>query len=317
MPDSNYHTCQLCNEVYETLHKLGLHIYDKHVPKSTYGHLACPVCGRKYKYNYRYGLGLHWYQYHSGLFKNTSDQGHHPPSSDPGSLDTMKAGFIRYHSEHGYYPTFREFDKCPYLCSKKYIRKYGGISKLRQSLGLDIVDYGKGSHRQSMGKDALKASIQTENEVKEYLIQRYGEICVHEQKLYGSSKTRLDFFVYAEVNFAVDVFSTHTIEDMGTHLNIKLRKYGDFKSRLYFVVMGGDFLQEDIDALVMNKKLPLPSNMQCLTLEEFKRECLHKLPPLRSAANYTKFQQSELPFLASQHCEIEEGREPSLDTLIK
>jgi len=217
MLDSNCPTCQLCGEVYDNLYQLGLHIFDKHVPKSKYRRFFCPVCRRKYKYGYRHGLGLHWYKHHSGLFKNTSghsevghdltnneadalragfekyyaEHGHYPPGSGLGSLDALKSGFKRFYSEHGHYPTSREVDKCPYLCSARYIQmKYGGLRKLRQSLGLDIVDYGKGSHRQSIGQRAYESSMQTESEVKEYLIQRYGEICVHEERKYGSGKTR-------------------------------------------------------------------------------------------------------------------------------
>jgi hypothetical protein len=226
-------------------------------------------------------------------------------------LDALKAGFKRFYAEHGHYPTSPEVDKCPYLCSARYIQiKYGGLKELRRVLGLDVVDYGKGSHRRAIVERAHKLSIQTENDVKEYLVERYGEICVHEEKKYGSHKARVDFFVYAKVNFAVEVFNTYTIRDLAKNLNVKLHKYADFPFRLYFVVMGGDFLQEEIDALVLNKELRLLPNMQCLTLEEFKKECLHKLPPLRMNVRYTTSQQSEMPLPASYHWEREKDGEP-------
>ena len=221
-----------------------------------------------------------------------------------GSLDAIRSGFERFYSEHGHYPTASEVDKCPYLCSARYIQlKYGGLRELRRYLGLAVVDYGKGSYRQAIGERAHRLSIQTENEVKDYLIERYGEICVHEEKKYGSRKARLDFFVYAKVNFAVEVFNTYTTRNLAANLNIKLHKYADFPFRLYFVVMGGDFLQREIDALVVNKKIRLVPNMQCLTLEEFKKECLRKLPALRMNVEYTAMQQSKMPFLASYSLE--------------
>jgi hypothetical protein len=225
-----------------------------------------------------------------------------------GSLDSIKTGLLQFYREHGHYPTAPEIDNCPYLCSSRYIQqKYGGLRNLRQSLGLDIVDYGKGPHRQALGQRVHRLSMQTENEVKEYLIERYGEICVHEEKKYGSHKARVDFFVYAKANFAVEVFNTYTIRDLAKNLNVKLHKYTDFQFRLYFVVTGGDFLQKEIDALILNKELRLLPNMQCLTLEEFKKECLHKLSPLRMNVRYTTFRQSEMPFFTSYYREREHG----------
>lgn len=199
-----------------------------------------------------------------------------------GTLDAIRAGLVRFHREHGHYPTGPEIDECPYLCSSRYIeRKYGGLRRLREVLGFEVVDYGKGRHRQGIASRSNRLSIDTENEMRELLVGRYGEICVHEEKKYGSSKQRVDFFVYAKENFAVDVFNTYTVRNLGKNVNIKLHKYRDFPYKLYLVLTGGSIPQERIDVLVSCKKrLPLPPNMNCLTIEEFKKECLRNLPPL-------------------------------------
>lgn len=109
------------------------------------------------------------------------------------------------------------------------------------------------------------------------------------KKKYGDGRTRVDFFVYAEENFAVEVFNTYSIRNLAKNLNIKLHKFNDFYFKLYFVVTGGDFSQRHIDALVSNKKnLPLLPNMKCLVIDEFKKECLRNLPPLSMRTRYTK-----------------------------
>jgi hypothetical protein len=112
--------------------------------------------------------------------------------------DAVKSGFQRFYIEHGHFPTSEEIDSCPYLCSARHIQRiYGGLRKLRESLGLDIIDYGKGKHSIDNWKRVSKLSLETEHLVKRFLIETYGEICVHEEKQYGNLRQRMDFFVYA------------------------------------------------------------------------------------------------------------------------
>jgi hypothetical protein len=121
--------------------------------------------------------------------------------------------------EHGHFPTAEEIDKCPYLCSSRQIqRRHGGLRKLRAALGLDIVDYRRGESRIKQMKRVNELSVDTEDLVKKFLVETYGEICVHEEKKYVNLRQRMDFFVYAKENFAVDMFNTYTLK----HLNIIL-----------------------------------------------------------------------------------------------
>ncbi len=213
------------------------------------------------------------------------------------TLGKLREGLRRFNKEHGHHPTADEIDSCPYLPSARQIqRKFGGLKKLRNVLGLKDLDYRTGFHRQVTISKFLQLSITSEKETKEFLDKRYGEICVHEEKKYGEERNRVDFFVYAKQNFAVEVFNTYSIRNLSKNLNIKLHRFSDFPFKLYFVVTGGQFSQRFIDALISNKKnLPLLPNMKCLTVEEFKKECLHNLPPLSIRTRYTKAFPHKMP----------------------
>ena len=206
------------------------------------------------------------------------------------TLDNVRKGLEKFNEEYGHYPTAEEIDSCSYLPSSRQIqKKFGGLKKLRNVLGLKDLDYRTGNYRQATINKFLQLSVTSERATKEFLDKRYGEICVHEEKKYGEGRNRVDFFVYAKENFAVEVFNTYSIRNLAKNLNIKLHKFSDFPFKLYFVVTGGDFSQELIDAFISNKKeLPLPPNMKCLTVEEFKKECLQNLPPLSIRTRYTK-----------------------------
>ena len=98
-----------------------------------------------------------------------------------GSIDAIESGLQRFYMEHGHFPKAEEIDECPYLCTSRQIqRRHGGLRKLRATLGLDIVDYGKGESRVDISKRVHKLSVETENLVKKFLVGTYGEICVHE-----------------------------------------------------------------------------------------------------------------------------------------
>lgn len=206
------------------------------------------------------------------------------------TLENLRDGLKRFNDEHGHYPTADEIDNCPYLPTARWIQyKFGGLKKLRNFLGLNELDYRTGSRRQAKISEFLRLALTSEKATKEFLDKRYGEICVHEEKKYGDGRNRVDFFVYAKENFAVEVFNTYSIRNLANNLNIKLHKFSDFPFKLYFVVTGGDFSQGHIDSLVSNKKnLSLLPNMKCLVIDEFRKECLRNLPPLSIGTRYTR-----------------------------
>jgi len=198
------------------------------------------------------------------------------------TLQVLKEGFERFRSEHGHYPSALEIDVCPYLCTSRQIqRKFGGLPNLRKMLQIQDSDYAVGEHRKQIWANVGALSLISENAVGEFLKNRYGEICVHEEKKYGSGRSRVDFFVYAKDNFAVEVFNTLTIHGITGNLSSKLRKYRDFEKRLFFVITGGELKQSEIDKVVLKKSRHLfKENMRCVCLDTFKEVCIRDIPPL-------------------------------------
>lgn len=204
------------------------------------------------------------------------------------TIQVLKEGFERFYSENGHYPSALEIDACPYLCSSRQIqRKFGGLIKLRKLFELEDLSYAKGEHRKRTWAKADGLSLISEKDVSDFLKNRYGEICVHEEKKYGDGRNRVDFYIYAKEDFAVEVFNTYTRHGIIGNINSKLRKYNDFTYKLFFVVTGGDFKQSGIDKMITRKKkLVLKPNMRCVCLNEFKRECLENHEPLDISIKY-------------------------------
>ena len=114
------------------------------------------------------------------------------------NLISLRSGFQRFLKENAHYPSTDEVDSCPYLCSSKQIqRKFGGINKLRELLDIADSDYSSGTNRKLIYEKINRLSVSSENQVGDYLKDRYGVICVHEEKKYDVGKNRVDYFVYA------------------------------------------------------------------------------------------------------------------------
>lgn len=205
------------------------------------------------------------------------------------NLEKIKVGFSKFYEKHRRYPTAIEIDNFPDLPSSRNIQRYwGGLTNLRKLLQLEITDYSKGSYRSKWAGVYTSEAINSEKEVRKYLENRYYELCVHEEKRYGDGKNAMDFFIYAEENFGVDVFKTSNYHNLAKNINIKLDKYKDFPYKLFFVVIGDIFEQTKIDNLMSNKKdKPLLDNMTCITMKNFVLEC-EKIKPLDINFEYQK-----------------------------
>jgi hypothetical protein len=145
------------------------------------------------------------------------------------TIQLLKRGFERFVNENGHYPSALEIDNCPYLCTSRLIQlRFGGLLKLREILEIPELSYASGQHRRQIWSEVNKLSIGSEKKICEFLTNTYGELCVHEEKKYGDGRNRVDFFVYAKKNFAVEVFNTYTVHGIIGNLNSKLKKYQDF-----------------------------------------------------------------------------------------
>ncbi len=207
------------------------------------------------------------------MVKNTKNQ-------EIWTLSVLKEGFERFFSENGHYPSALEIDSCPYLCTARLIQlKFGGLPKLKMSFGIQDSNYSVGVHRKGIGVRVNKLATSSEHDVGKMLRDRFGEICVHEEKRYGEGRNRVDFFVYAKENFAVEVFNTYTVHGILGNLNPKLKKLGDFTHKLIFVITGADFKQSQIDRIInRKKKILLTQNMKCICLNKFE-ECIKDIKP--------------------------------------
>jgi len=78
------------------------------------------------------------------------------------------------------------------------------------------------------------------------------------------------------------------------NLNTKLSKYKDYPFRLYFVATGATFEQHKIDELMKKKINKLPTNIKCVTFNEFKKECSRYIKPLIMGIKYQSIQQLKL-----------------------
>jgi hypothetical protein len=190
------------------------------------------------------------------------------------SLATIKKGFERFLNDYGHYPTVVEIDDCEYLPTSKTLqRNYGGVKILRRRLELDVQDYGRGSHRSNIAFRGNKRSFHQETLLKEYLVDRFGEVCVHEEVKW-QGRLRLDFVVYTK-NFriAIETITSESIRSAFKNLNLKESRYGNFPYSLFIVLMSKDIKQARLNKRLARKTKPLPEEWFFLTFSSFKKKC--------------------------------------------
>lgn len=193
-------------------------------------------------------------------------------------IEDVKEGFERFAKKYGHYPTAREIDNFPLLPTCRSLqRSFGGLIKTRQAIGLSVLDYTTGKYGSDRSRRTNKEAILSEKEVEKYLVSRFGEVCVHDQKQYGD-KNRVDFFVYAKTNFGVDVFKTEDALNLINIVNLKMKKYLSFTEQMYFVLYGSHLSQKTIDSYISRKKESLPKNIKVLTFDNFVGVCRNVLP---------------------------------------
>jgi hypothetical protein len=199
------------------------------------------------------------------------------------SLNFIKFSMDRFHEECGRYPTAQEFDSCSYLPSSRTIqRKFGGLIKLRQDLGLEVIDYTKGKPRSIKAKESIEKNKKNESLVYEELLKYFSEPFIHQQKTYYLN-TRSDFYIYNKTNnFHVDVLETSTFHNFVGIINIKNSKYRNTKEKVYYVL-----ISKDADSLIKEFNLkrkkymdtnPIFNHIEVLTLDQFKSKVKEYVP---------------------------------------
>ena len=186
------------------------------------------------------------------------------------SIEKIKEGFKKFETEYGRLPTAPEIDKLDYLPSSRHIQMaFGGLQKLRGLLGYEDTHFGKGEYRSEIAKKSNTRGRETEVILEKILKNKFGEVFVHTEKVFGDVKNRMDFYIYApEGNFGIDVFYTETMKDLQKNINLKIDKYKDFPELLYFVVGNSKFTQSDLNAYTLAKQKALGKKAQIVSLLE-------------------------------------------------
>lgn len=191
------------------------------------------------------------------------------------SLDNIKDGLEYYREMHGVYPTSKEIDSFEYLPSARSIqRTFGGLVKIRAQLCLSGPnDYTRGETRSAKAQEADIRARAYEEEFFNFLSSHIAEMRIHEHKVIRPGNVSCDFFVYtSETNgMVLDLFYAADIINVSKIVNIKYKKYLDVRFPVLFIVVGNErILQNEIDQMIVNRKIPLPSNMRVMCESTFK-----------------------------------------------
>lgn len=188
--------------------------------------------------------------------------------------DTIMQAMNRFYSENGKYPTSHEFQFTDYLPDPKTIVKlYGGLPAFRKKFDLGVEDYTKGEARSSIARDLNDRAKSHEDEIQDFLVERFGEICVHKEREF-SYRNRVDFQVYhAEGIFGVDTFYPKHRPALVNIFNLKYIKYKNYSiGPIYLVCMNDDLTQELLNEYVLCRKSLTEGNIKLVNKKTFIEE---------------------------------------------
>ena len=203
----------------------------------------------------------------------------------PWKIEELRAGLENFYEKHGRYPTAPEVDAHPYLPSARSIeRRFGGLIELRKTLGINSqADFRAGAHSSARAHKINTRAHQNEQEVYEFLIERFGKHFVHREYFFLDDKrTRADFFVYDNMGeFCVDVFYPSDRRNLIGCLNSKLLKYQGPQMNQYpviFLQMNNELEQSVLDSFVEHKEKKLLAGHLLLSWNSFKEFCNKRAP---------------------------------------
>jgi len=203
----------------------------------------------------------------------------------PWTLEDLKDGLEVFFKQHGRYPRTHEVDDFEYLPSSRSIqRTHGGLVEVRKQLKLSGQnDYRSGAHSTERAKKINKRNHKVEQEIYNYLVNRFGKEFVHREHFFTDDRrTRADFFVYTQKsNFSIDSFYARDRHNLIGCLNSKLRKYDDNLMLQYpviFLQMNENISENEMRSVVQNKKRKLHPYQHLMSFEQLKTFCKDKKP---------------------------------------
>lgn len=202
------------------------------------------------------------------------------------TMEKMRFGFEDFYKTNNRWPTADEIDKYKILPSSRQIqRKWGGLKKLREKLGIPILDYTSGSARSDISRLVGARGKASEAELQKFLVSYFGEVFVHIEKPFDTRRHYVDFFVYAKnYSFGVDAFFPATLSNLGNIIVIKQNNYEQIPFDVYFVSMNPEISQDDIGRLMLNKKKKLNSKISVVSFNQLKKVVM-QFEPLESPQN--------------------------------
>lgn len=169
------------------------------------------------------------------------------------NVKTVEEGLKGLHALLGRMPTATEIDAYEGLPSARQLqRRFGGVVKVRKDMGYKDADLSRGEHRSNIARKLNVDGLDLENRVYSLLKDRFGEICVHQQKPTGLGKQALDFYVYTpDGRFGVDVFCAKNLSSLKTNIRQKKNNYIDYSGKLYLVYESPAYIDSIEDGSVV------------------------------------------------------------------
>lgn len=203
----------------------------------------------------------------------------------PWTVEEIRSGLEEFHTVHGHYPTATEIDAYEYLPSSRAVQnRLGGLIALRKTLNMGGQDdFRTGAHSSARAHTINTRAHKIEQEVYEFLCQRFGKELVHREHFFtDDARTRSDFFVYDhDGNFCVDVFYPSDRRNLIGCLNSKLQKYTGthmMKYPVVFLQMNRELTDDELIDLVEKKTKKLSAGQHLMGWESFQEFCAKRRP---------------------------------------
>ncbi len=187
-------------------------------------------------------------------------------------IPKYKALVERFVAEKGYEPTAIDFDDTDYLPSSRTLqRKYGGLPRFRELVGLKTMDFTKGSARALKAKKSMDDSLVDETLLFIDLLKKYGEDKVSSPaRIFANRGITSDFRLKVDgISYLIDVFKPNSIHSFKGCINIKNRKYLANEEIMYDHPV--KFLYVCVNEEVM---VPINNPILVMSLTEFRKKFL-------------------------------------------
>lgn len=176
----------------------------------------------------------------------------------------------QFKEKNGYWPRTHEIS----TLARRIQRYLGGMVAFRKKYNLGCEDYTKGDYRSSVARASNFKATVDEQEIGDFLIEKYGKVNVHREYLiYSNTKNRADFCIFknGKESFIIDVFYPKDLYSFKGCLNLKMKKYKSCEwCPIIFVQLNDLIKEEDMDYVFKNKKSHLSKNITVMSLNQFK-----------------------------------------------